>query len=439
MEYLKFHDLFYFRVRGEKEMKKLKDLLSPYRGLPKEVYVIFFARIINAMGCFVMPLLTLILTNKIGLSSGDAGEMISLAGLCFVLPSLIGGKLADTIGRKRVIIVFDTLAAGFYIACGFMEPSINMVYMIMAAGASMSTAGPAHDSLIADLTTPENRSSAYALSYMGWNIGFAVGPLIGGMLYENHLPIVFIGDAATALISLCLIMTFIKETIGSTKADVSDESRVLEKRETGSIISVLRKRPVLIYFALILFGYNFAYAQWSFMMPIHATQNFGEAFSGKYFGGMASYNGLIVMLFTPLITKLTAHIKNIRCVVYGGIIYAVGFGMLGFLNTLPFFFLSVFIFTIGEIVLSINTTPFIINHTPASHRGRMSAVLPMIMGAGHMVGPMVMGRTIMVTGIETGWIIVGGFVGACALLMILLEKYDDKRKADAKADKTQAA
>ncbi len=53
--------------RGYK-MKYLKQLIEPYVGLPKEIYVIFVARIINAFGCFVMPLLTIILKDKIGLS-----------------------------------------------------------------------------------------------------------------------------------------------------------------------------------------------------------------------------------------------------------------------------------------------------------------------------------------------------------------------------------
>ena len=102
-----------------------------------------------------------------------------------------------------------------------MGPSINMIYVLMLASMSMVIAGPAHDALIADLTTPKNRDGAYALSYMGWNIGFAIGPIIGGLLYENYLPLVFIGDAVTALISLSLIFIFIKETIHLTKQEVT--------------------------------------------------------------------------------------------------------------------------------------------------------------------------------------------------------------------------
>ena len=406
-------------------MKKISALLNPYRGLPKEIYVIFASRIINAMGCFVMPLLTLILTEKIGLSKEMSGVYISASGLIFMPAAMIGGKLTDIIGRKKVIIIFNFLSAMLYIICGFMNPSINMIYVLMLASMSMVIAGPAHDALIADLTTPENRDGAYALSYMGWNIGFAIGPIIGGLLYENYLPLVFIGDAVTALISLGLIFIFIKETIHLTKQEVIEEGRNLETREEGTILSVLLKRPILIYFALCTFGYNFVYSQWSFMMPIHSKQNF-LSLGAKYYGLMAGFNGLVVMLFTPLITKMSENTKHIRKMIYGGLLYAFGFGMLGILNTLPFFFVSVFIFTLGEIILSISITPFIANHTPMSHRGRMNAVLPIIFGMGYTLGPITMGKALGYISIESAWLFLGMVAIISSIFMYGLERYDEK-------------
>ena len=409
-------------------MKGIRDLLSPYRGMPKEIYIIFISRIVNAMGCFVMPLMTIIMTDRIGLSMEATGFYLSLNSMIYPLASMIGGKLADSYGRKGLIIVFDTIAALLYITCGFMEPSMSLIYVVLGASACMSVAGPAHDSLIADLTTPDNREGAYALSYMGWNLGFALGPTLGGFLYRRYLPLVFIGDALTALMSISLIFFFIKETIGRTREEITDESRKLEKREEGSIISVLLRRPILLYFSLIAFGYHFAYSQWNYLMPMHSMQNFGEL-GAQYFGWMASLNGLVVIIFTPILTKVTEKTKGMRKMVFGILLYASGFGMLGILNLLPYFFLSVFIFTLGEILLSISVMPFIVNHTPASHRGRMNAVLPTIMGTGYAIGPMVMGKILNHTTIESAWFLVGGIAFVSALFMLLLERYDGRNGA----------
>jgi len=296
----------------------------------------------------------------------------------------------------------------------------------MIAAACMVTAGPAHDSLMADITDHKNREGAFALSYMGWNIGFAVGPVIGGMLYESNLHWVFIGDAITALLSLCLIVFFIKETIYKTKEEITDSNRVLEKREEGSIFTVLLKRPILIYFSLIVFGFNFAYSQWSFLMPIHMIELFPSG-KAEVYGRLASFNGVVVIFFTPLVTYALQKVKNIRKMVYGGLFYAVGFGMLGFFNSSIDFYLSVFIFTLGEIVLAISTSPFIANHTPASHRGRMSAVIPMIFGMGYTLGPIGMGQILGVMSIESAWILVGVVSIIAACFMFLLEVIEDRK------------
>lgn len=406
-------------------------LLEPYMGLPKEVYVIFVSRIVNAIGCFVGPFLTLILTKKIGLSSDVAGFYMSAAGLLYMPASIIGGKLSDTLGRRKVIVICDAMAIAIYFICGFVQPSLTMVYLIILAGTCMSAAGPAHDSLMADLTTPENRNGAYALSYMGWNLGFSIGPLLAGMLFENHLNLIFIGDAITALLSLILIICFVKETIDKTKHDISDESRIMERRESGSIIGVLLRRPALLIFAIVILGYNFTYAQWGFMMPMHSGQNFGSM-GATYYGYMASFNGIVVITLTPLITWLMRRVKHVKKIVIGGLLYAVGFGMLGVYNALAAFFISVFIFTIGEIILSISTMPFIADNTPMSHRGRMSGVLGTMFGFGYIISPLVMGTVIKTTGLERSWIYLGIFVAISAACMGFVEKALRKQKLQQK-------
>lgn len=370
-----------------------------------------------------MPLLTIILKDKIGLSDEMVGVYISAAGILQLPASMLGGKMADIMGRKKVIVIFDCIAIMLYLICGFMEPSIIMVYVLMFAGASMTAAGPAHVSLIADVTTVENREGAYALSYMGWNLGFAVGPVLGGILYEKNISLIFIGDAITALISLILIMFFIKETIHKTKEEILDESRAMERHEEGSILSVLLKRPILIYSAVILCAFNFAYAQWSYLMPLHLLSIYPTN-KAEFFGRIAGFNGIIVIVFTPIITQMFNKVNNIRKMAYGGILYALGFGMLGFYNELIYFFISAFIFTLGEIVLAISTTPFIANHTPASHRGRMNAVIPMIYGLGYTAGPLGMGQMLKFLGINSAWKVVGVVSIIAVIFMLILEYYD---------------
>ena len=162
-----------------------QQLLTPYKGLPKEIYIIFVARVMNSLGGFVNPLLVLILTQKVGLDTGIAGTYITFISFIAVPGMILGGKLADSFGRKWIICICQGLGASIYIAAGFISPSMTMVYMIMGASFFFIMCSPAYDAILADLTNPDNRKGAYSLLYMGWNLGFAIGPAIAGLLLKR--------------------------------------------------------------------------------------------------------------------------------------------------------------------------------------------------------------------------------------------------------------
>ena len=93
---------------------KLPKMLSPYTKLPKSIYILFFARMVNSIGAFVYPFLTIYLTKKLSLDEGEAGFIVMLAITAQTahIPGLIvGGRLADWLGRKKILLLFQSLAA----------------------------------------------------------------------------------------------------------------------------------------------------------------------------------------------------------------------------------------------------------------------------------------------------------------------------------------
>ncbi|WP_125153871.1 MFS transporter [Clostridium rectalis] len=403
-------------------MKNLfRRFIEPYRGLPMQIYIMFIARIINSLGNFVYPLLTLILVQKIGINTRKAGMFMTMAALLSAPGMMLGGKLIDTIGRKKVIIIFQSSAATVFIICSRLKPSMSMAYVLILAPIFTSFCMPAQDAVVADLTTYKNRKEAFSLLYMGHNLGFAIGPLIAGFLYKNHLPLVFIGDAVTTLLSLVLVIFYVEETMNYKKNLKQNDINILEKEEKGSVISILKKRPSLIYFSLISFIYQFAYSQWGFLLPLQLGKIFGEN-GARYFGTMAAVNGIIIIIFTSTIVENTKGINHLKIISLGGILYTMSFFIFAITSSLIFFFISIAIMTIGEIIVSTNTPTFISINSPRSHRGRINAVLPTIYGSGWALGPVSMGKFSSMYGIQKSWILICMCMIVAVGLMFLLSR-----------------
>lgn len=401
----------------------MKNIFTTYKGLPREIYILFISRIINCLGNFVYPLLSIIITQKIGLSPAKAGTVVTLMAVSQVPSLILGGKIADSIGRKKVIIIFQTLGAISYLICGFMKPNIFIIIVIIFAANCYSISAPAYDAMLADLTTPRNRKSSYSLLYMGLNIGVSVAPVLGGILYKDHLSVLFLGDGVTSILSIVIIYIFINETFKGKNAHMDSEERTLEKSEEGSVISVLLKRPILLYFSLIMLLYGFSYSQWSFTLPLQMAELF-KSNGAKFYGFVAAINGLVVISFTPLITTVLHKIKPLKAIAIGGLFYTVSFGVFGYINKLPMFFISIFIMTLGEIMISTNEGTFVANHTPASHRGRLNSILPIISGAGYAFGPMVMGTVSNSFGYTVTWTIISILMLIGVIGNGLLQKID---------------
>ena len=389
-------------------------MLNRYKGLPREIYVLFFARIINSVGAFVHPLLTLIMTDKLDMSSSQAGLYMTLLLLSQLPIMLLGGKLADRFGRLKLLVIFQLLGAATYLVCGFMEMSTAVVLLIVLASNFYAITYPAIDAMVMDLTHAGNRKEAFGLLYMGLNIGFAVGPIIGGLLFENFLQFVFIGDALTTIASFVLILVFVKETLPSKSE--SKDSPKLEKFEKGSVLAILAKRKIILVVASVLFLFSFAYAQMGFALPIQMEQTFvNGAFQ---FGLLVSFNGVLVIFFTPLITTMIAKWKPLYGTFVGGLLYAAAFAVFIFVKGLLVFYIGMFLLTMGEIICAIDAYAFLADVTPSSHRGRLNSIINFISNGGRVISPLIIGQLIVAGGLGVAWLTASSASLLGALLLI---------------------
>lgn len=389
-----------------KLFKKAASKLDIYSGLPRSIYILSMVRVVNAMGNFVYPFLTLFLTEHIGFSKKSAGDYFMISAFVQAAGSLIGGKLTDNFGRKKLFLIFQSFAALCFAPCAFLGDSIWVPRLLITAGFFMSAAQPANSAMVTDLTNKNNRKQAFSLLYLGINVGFSIGPMIAGFLYRNYTRLIFLGNTASIIITLIVFFFFIEDTMPSKEeVNESKQTKDDESAEDTNVFMALLRRPALSLFLIGKTINAFVYSTIGFVIPIQMTQAFGSDMGSKYFGFVMATNGIVIIICTTFIIKVTMNVKPVINVALASLFYAVGFGMLGFVSSFFFYIVAAVIYTLGEILEATNAGVYIANHSPMNHRGRFNAVIPLITSVGFSFGPSIFGRFIDAYGTRKLWII----------------------------------
>ena len=398
-------------------------VLAPYRKLPKGVYILFLARIINRMGDFTNFFLTLYLTRYLNFSEKQTGLVLSLTGACMMAGAFAGGRLTDNTGRKRLLLALQSLAALSVLSCGFIPDSSLVPLLLLVFTFFNGAARPVNTALLTDITKPEERTAAFSLLYLGINIGVAAGPILAGFLFNHYRRWIFWGDALTTFITLILIMLWIREP------DVSFQE--LDEREQhveGHSLKALLGIPVLAVYAPLTIATSVIYAQGSFTLPLQLLSVFGDG-GPKIFGFIMSFNAVTVLILTPLLNHHLGKRTALQRIAIGQLLYGLGFGIL----TIPaagisWFFFSTLLWTAGEVLDATNSGVFVANHSPANHRGRFSSLFLITRGGGRALAPLLSGMLLETADFSAIWISAFILGALLFLSMIMLDRMDRSKR-----------
>lgn len=377
--------------------------IDSYKGLPKSIYIIFLAQVINRFGDFVLPFLTLFLVKKMGLSYEEAGSAVMLSSLSTIPGSFAGGKIADHFGRKKTYAFFQSIAGVSLFLCAFFKSPYIIITLVCISSFLNGGVRPIISAIITDVLPAEKRQLGFSLSYLGINLGVALGPIVAGFLFNHYISLIFIGDALTSFIAVALVVLNIEETLPDYTKNQSDRNE--EKIETGNVFTVLLKRPQILVFLIINIFLSIAYTQHSFSLPMMMDSVFGSRGAGNY-GTIMSCNAVTVLVMTMFITHKLRRWKPLSAIALAGLLYAVGFGMITFIHSMVLYIISTIIWTIGEILIVTNFGVYIANNTPQNFRARFNAVTTLSWAIGSALGTSLMGRYMDYFGVKAVWPLV---------------------------------
>ncbi|MFQ1021477.1 MFS transporter [Tardisphaera saccharovorans] len=246
---------------------------------------------------------------------------------------LVGGLLSDRNGRKRTMIVGQSMSALFLFLMGVALAFPGYVWFSVAALTQTffgSISFSAYNTFIGDLgVNKEGLVTSYGIARMGINMGWALGPLVGGFLLEDvGYPLTFM--IAGVLIGAAMVLFIgLQEPVKRAGFDLS------ALRDSRYALSIL---PFVLVFAFIA----------QFGLTLTVFENTVNGFSFLDLGLFYLVNGLTVVAFQYPISRFLAPKDPVKWVNAGLMLYGISYMMLAFVRGLYGVMFSVFVMTIGE-------------------------------------------------------------------------------------------
>lgn len=373
------------------------------RSLPAAAWVLFFGAFVNRAGTFVLVFLVIWLTEE-GYSPAQAGAAVSAYGLGALGASVLGGYLADRLGRRNAIALSMLSAAATMLVLS-QAGTLPLVLVLSAlAGLTSELYRPAAGALLADLIPPRRRLTGYALYRLAINLGFAAGPVAAGLLAERSFFLLFVGEAASSAVFGLAALLFLPQGTRSARAE----------EEPGELVRAIRgdRRFQLFLVASLLSA--FVYFQQQGALPLHVVD---QGLSFATFGALISLNGLVVVLLELPLTLITGRHAPRPVIAVGFLLTGIGFALTAWAEDVPLLALTVVIWTVGEIASMPVAQTYVADLAPPHLRGRYQGAWGLTFGLALVLAPVV--GTAAYAASSTGLWLSCGALGVVSALLVL--------------------
>ncbi len=356
---------------------------NPWRALrilPREMWILGAATIVNRIGMMALPFLTLYLTEHLRYSQAQAGYVLSIYGIGALITSPLAGRLSDHLGPLRImrlslilsgaLLLFFPLVTNYFALCGlaFLWAMLSEAFR------------PASMAIISDWVLPEQRKAAFALNRLAINLGMSIGPAAAGFIATVSFTAIFVIDGVTSILAgLVLLLSAIRARVPQVAERRAPQTATPAR--TTDVFTDWR----FLYFMLALLPVVIVFFQHNSTLPLFIVRDLHlpESSYGLLF---AMNTVLIILLEVPLNTSM-AHWSHRNALALSCLFWGVGFGVLMFVHSFAGALLSVTIWTFGEMILFPGAANYVSEIAPSARRGTYMGVYQMSFSSAFILAP----------------------------------------------------
>ncbi len=372
------------------------------------------------------PFMAVYFNTVLGFPLYYVGILFTLLAVVSMFFNLFGGAISDRIGRKSTILAGSMIGTLIYATLALLISSgagsllISIFFVLSAVSGSLVF--PSSSAMIADVTSTNDRSRAYAIYRVMTNLGWAIGPITGSYILILGLQWIFAFLSIASIVQFSVVALFVHESY----------RRQAEEPGNGVIVNTGRRRfPFslkLVMFSLATFFVILVSSQFSVTLPVYANKYAGVL--EWQLAYIYAVNGTVVVLGQIPMNLITRKMKDTNVMIAGMFFYSLGYTLIGFSSNLLQIMLIMVIITTGENLTSPGINTVVSNIAPRGKTGLYMGFTSMMNSTARALGPSV-GTAILFfesSNLPMAWAMISSF-GIIAIVMMLIFKAGYERPA----------
>lgn len=325
---------------------------------------------------------------------------MSSFGLGSVLGSYLGGKLTDRFGYYPVQLWSLILTAFMFWSLTLVSTFAGFCMVIFLTSLIADAFRPASMVAVAAYSREENRTRSFALIRLAINLGYAVGPALGGLiaLTQGYLWL-FLIDGATCLAAAFVFRFYLNPRRAPVHKDETPEPA------PAAAGKVWRDRRYLA-FILITIVTGMVFMQLLSTLPVYWKDQIG--LNEAQIGGLFTLNCLVITaLEMPLIFVLERRGGLNRVMALGALLIGLTYITLSLGGSGAVIIISVLLITFGEMLNFPFANTYAVKMSPNSRQGEYMALFTMAFSVAHIFAPQLGLQVAAYLGFDVLWYILG--------------------------------
>jgi MFS family permease len=349
---------------------------------------VWIAITVRFLGMFAFaiygPFFLLYLSQTRGLTMTAAGLVVAVSSLSSAASQMLGGAVTDRFGRRKSMVFFSALDILFDIALtlsiAYTAPIWTIAIIYILAGLNSGFKQPTTTAIIVDLAPGHRLTEAYGLAQIVANIGWVIGPLLGGFMFASlSYAWLFALAVLTSAASLILILTALKESYAGTRKGTGFRTAFQMKAD----------KALFYYVGLNLLVF-IAYTQIVNMYSVFVVDKLG--FTAAQYGILITIASAFAVVFQYPVTRLVStRMGDKNALFWGSFIFGLGYLSLGWLTGFGWSVAAILFITLGELLYVPSASSTVGRLAPPDQRGRYMGLLGAGSGLGIAIGPLLGG------------------------------------------------